>query len=232
MTVKNFIFLILCMTLSVVAMADWKQYAYTIDSKTPYAGEREVELYTDYQAKGGTYRLRTLIELEYGILSQLGVGVYGVLEQTEKSSYRYKFAKFEIKYRFGEQGSGVMDTALYAEYYLENDRANPDKIELKAIVEKTWSTLTWTGNLIYEQKLQAGVAGDTKFSTAVSMLVMPSLIGSLEMKGDFTGTKPTLFIAPGLSYGLDDIKVNLAVGVGLNSNSQDLYIRNIVSYEF
>ena len=28
-------------------------------------------------------------------------------------------AKFEIKYRFGEQGSGVMDTALYAEYYLE-----------------------------------------------------------------------------------------------------------------
>ena len=37
----------------VIGSGGWKTIRHTIDSKTPYAGEREVELYTDYQAKGG-----------------------------------------------------------------------------------------------------------------------------------------------------------------------------------
>lgn len=223
-------FLILCVIGSAVAMADWKQYAYTTDYTTLDKGELEIEAYTQYQSKGSNYTFQNQVEFEWGALDQLTLALYDVLESTQSTSYQHKKLKLEAKYAFLKPKTFIVDPALYVEYAV--DREGVSAIEFKGIFSKALGSYRIVTNLITEKELKDGSTWENSYSVGVSTFLNPRLIVSIEMQGTFDSSAPTLFIAPGIAYLQDQLKVNLSVGKGLNSNSQDLYIRNIVSYEF
>jgi hypothetical protein len=211
-------------------LADWKPYAFSVPYINVYQGEKEIELYTDYQSKDDTYNLKNQLELEYGITANWMAAVYGVFKGSDTTDYRFVQTKIETKYRFGGAGEFILDPAIYFEYKM-NVGGIPE-VEFKEILSKDFGDYNITTNLVAETSLAEGAEWEYGYTLGFSKLFTDVLRGGVEVKGSMEGLDSSLYVAPSVSLIWGVIKVNLAVGFGMNPASKTINVRNIISYEF
>lgn len=227
---KFLIFSLLFIGLQSIVCADWRPYAYSYSYLTAYQGEREIELYTDYDFKDSTYTLKNQLELEYGITDHWMASIYGVFKSTQSSTYQFDQTKLQTRLRFGETDQFILDPAVYVEYKIPASGA-AHALELKQILSKDINDWNITTNLVAEKELAAGKDWSYAYTLGLSRMLRGNLRAGLETKGSF-GNNPIFYLAPSIAVIFGEIKMNLAAGFGLTAASKTMYIRNIFSYEF
>ena len=227
---KVFILLVVFALFAGSSFADWRPYAYSYSYMTAYRGEREIEVYTDYDNKNGTYNLKNQVELEYGITNNWMASIYGVFTGGSGKDYKYSQTKLQSRYRLGEQGEYFVDPAIYSEYKMSIDGSTA--IELKEILSKDFGDYNLTTNLVFEKNLSKSTDWEKSYSLGFSKLFSSNIRAGLEAKGSIADQNSTLFAGPSLSATVGGFKIISAVGFGLNKASKDLSIRNIIAYEF
>lgn len=139
-----------CLTLACLfgsasaALADDRYFPFGYSYNTADQGERELELYTDYNSAN---QLENQLEFEYGVTDRLTLGVYGIFEQLRS----FNGYKIESRYRLAEKGEWPLDTTLYLEF--ENPFAEGPTLEGKLILEKSLGNWLVDANLIGEKHL-------------------------------------------------------------------------------
>ena len=222
---KTAILACIFLAISGLAHADWRSYAYSYDYRTARPGEREFELYTDYFPDGS---MTNQIELEYGISDRWMASVYAVLGSSDLRTFTYTETKLSSRYRFGEAGQYTADPAIYLEYILP--RQGENEIELKGILSKDFGSINLTGNLIVEKTISAA-GWEKEYTLALSKIVSKGLRAGLEIKGGFDANSP-LYLGPSIALVWGKVKINLVAGIGGNSASGSLNLRNIISFEY
>jgi hypothetical protein len=218
--------LIFLMTfMSCLVYADWRPYAYSYAYRTAYQGEKEFELYTDYFSDGS---IKNQFELEYGISDRWMVSAYAVLAGGNLQTYKYSETKLQTRFRFGEPGQYIMDPAIYLEYKMPLQGEN--KIEFKEILSKDFGEFNLTTNLVLEKAASAS-SWEKGYTFALSKMIAKGIRAGVEIKGGFE-TNSALYIGPSLAYVWGRIKLNLVAGIGANTASKSLNLRNILSFEF
>lgn len=217
-------------TVSGGCFADWRPYAYSYSYMTAYEGEREIEVYTDYDNKNGSYNLKNQVEFEYGINSNWMASIYGVFSGGSGKDYKYSQTKLQTRYRFGEQGQYIIDPAIYLEYKISTDGSTA--VEFKEILSKDFGDHNFTANIVFEKNLSKSTEWSKGYSFGFSKLFSSGIRAGIEAKGSIADQNSTLFAGPNLSISSGPLKIISAVGFGLNQASKDLYFRNIVAYEF
>jgi hypothetical protein len=127
------------------ALADDRYFPFTYQYATPSQGEREFELFTDFDQQKG---FENQIEFEYGLTDRIAVSGYFVAGPYPPEA---RSVKFEGRYRLFEKGVLPVDVALYGEY--EHFFAALPNFETKIILEKDLGPFTLGANLIGEKQL-------------------------------------------------------------------------------
>ncbi len=113
--------MLLLATVSSLALAGEQMFAFTYGYGTVPKGGVEIEHYTTVSLDEGgkTNEWKHMVELEYGITDHLESGLYFVGAQTNAGPFAYSGFKARLKYRFGSEGVGPIDPAVYVEYISE-----------------------------------------------------------------------------------------------------------------
>lgn len=230
MFIVKIIVLFFMVMLSSSSFADWRPYAYSYSYMTAYQGEREIEVYTDYDNKSGSYSLKNQIELEYGVNSNWMASIYGVFTGGSGKEYKYSQTKLQTRYRFGKPNQYMIDPAIYLEYKISTDGSTA--LEYKEILSKDFGDYNFTTNLVFEKNLSKSTEWEKGYTLGFSKLFSTNIRAGIEAKGTIADQNATLFAGPSLSMSFGGLKIVSAVGFGLNSASKNLYARNIIAYEF
>lgn len=228
-TCSSLIIIIVGVCLSGSVSADWRPYAYSYGYMTPYQGEKEIEVYTDYQNKNAATSLKNQIELEYGITNAWMVALYGVFSGSNTQGYKYSQTKIETRYRFGQPGDFIMDPALYLEY--KAPVSGNSAVEFKEILSKDLADWNVTTNLVFEKELVEGSEIEQGYTLGISKKFARALRAGLEAKGSIDGANSTLYLGPSIAAVWNAIKVNAVLGIGLTEASNSVSFRNILSVE-
>ena len=89
------------------------------------------------------------VEFEYAITDNLDFGFYNVFTQKPYGAFAYKGAKVRSRYRFGDEGSMLIDPAIYLEAAYYGDEV---KLEEMLILGKRFGSLEMALNIKGEQE--------------------------------------------------------------------------------
>ena len=212
------------------AAADWRPYTFSYGYMTASKGEREIEFYTDYDEKGTVYNLKNQLEFEYGITEHWMASIYGVFSGSNTKPYGFSQTKFQTRYRFGELGRYIVDPALYFEYKMGVDGTRA--LEIKEILSKDFGEWNITTNIVLEKELSSSKDWDKGYTLGVSRMLSESTRGGFEAKGSLKGDNSELYIGPSFAMIGENLKMNIAAGLGATTASKSFIFRNIISYEF
>lgn len=138
------------MALGAPALADVRTFPHTYPYNTPEAGEREIELYTDYSSAN---RLRNQLELGYGVTDHLSLSLYAIYDNLHTADRHWDALKLEGRYRLAEAGEWPVDTTLYLEYEKPFAADDPQELEGKVLLEKTLGKVVLGSNLVVAKAL-------------------------------------------------------------------------------
>ncbi|MBI4715385.1 MAG: hypothetical protein HY760_05555, partial [Nitrospirae bacterium] len=173
------------------------------------------------------------------------VAGYLVFEQPSGEDLQYIQARAVVsRYRFGQRGDHLFDTALYVEYYLPDPQyagTAKEKVEVRLILEKNVRNATLAFNPKFEKVLSGpDVEEGMEFEYGASLYarggspIRPGveLYGKL---GELVNTKsPDLqehYVVPAVKWKLTDhLGWNLGAAVGLTDASDDLVIKSILEW--
>lgn len=104
-----------------LALAGERAFGFTYGYGTVPKGGIEIEQYSTVSMDDGGKRneWEHQVELEYGITDRLESGLYFVGGQTNAGPFAYRGFKARLRYRFGSEGVGPIDPAVYLEYISE-----------------------------------------------------------------------------------------------------------------
>jgi hypothetical protein len=222
---REIILIFVMIFMSGLAYADWRPYTYSYAYRTAYQGEKEFEFFTDYFSDGS---IANQLEIEYGISDWWMVSAYAVLAGGNLQNYKYSETKLSTRYRFGEPGQYVMDSAIYLEYIMPVQGEN--EIEFKEILSKDFGEYNLTTNLVFE-KAASAASWEKGYTLALSKMIAKGFRAGFEIKGGFEANS-ALYLGPSIAYVWGRIKFNLVAGIGANPASKSLNLRNILSFEF
>jgi len=175
--------------LAVSASAHERDYVWTIQWYSPYAGERELELYyTDFGGGRGDIQL----EIEFGIDGKYMIAPY-VLIDRKGDDYRINGWKIEQKYSFGDFKWNTIMPALYFEIKSKDNEST----ELEAKLVGTYiskNRVTWSANLKLDRHMEDGAPVKWGYAAAVSMPYGDGYTIGLEEFGSLT--KGEYFVGP------------------------------------
>ncbi len=229
-----------CLVLLLASPAWAKKIVY---SPIVHEGEKEIEYYIEwYESSGGDDVVGHEIELKYGFGPRDSLGLYVVLEDTNGVSLDVKRYKSEWIHQLYEQGERFIDLATYLEYQINNDPTRADKVEFKALLEKSTTDFSITGNLVLEKELGVNATDGTEIGYALraagrwSPRVIPALeafgsLGevrnpkSLSLQGHLLGPVVNIYLSKRIVW---------QVGLlwGLTSGSDDLRAKSQLSWEW
>jgi hypothetical protein len=132
----------------------------TLVFQTIDEGAIELEYWFDYgnRSHEGIYFQRHNVALEYGITHRLMIDTRLTVEDPNGGSANFDSGRFEVRYRFAEEGAWPVDVALSGELNtarLENDRRQYG-IEPRLILSRDFAKLNVTLNLAEEVPVNRG----------------------------------------------------------------------------
>jgi len=132
----------------------------TLVFQTIDEGAVEPEYWFDYghRSDEGISFERHNVALEYGITRQLMIDTRLTVEDPNDGSANFDSGRFEVRYRFGEEGTWPVDVALSGEVNterLENNRRQYG-IEPRLILSKDFAKLNATLNLAEQVPVNRG----------------------------------------------------------------------------
>lgn len=203
------------MTLATPAFADTRFLPFTYQYATPGQGERELELFTDFDQRSG---FENELEFEYGVTDHLALSAYAV---ARPYPFEARAFKLEGRYRLLEPGVLPVDVALYGEY--EHMLTEPPNLEAKLILEKALGPVTLEANLIGEKQLGEDPA-ELNASAGAVYHASEMLHPGVELVYDAN----VLFAGPTLAVDLDAFKVT----AGAYYSTSGALARLILEQEF
>ncbi len=138
------------------ALATKKVYSPIVEQ-----GELEIELRGQYDvderaAKDNAQKHKYAIG--YGMTNRWFTEIYGEFERVknkdnEDFDFDFSALSWENRFQLTEQGQFPVDVGAYFEYEASFENKHPDKIEVKALLEKSLVNFTHTLNLAIEQQV-------------------------------------------------------------------------------
>jgi len=145
-------FLSAALLLAPLAQAGERNFAFSYGYGTLPQGGIEAEAYlTGKQAEGGadSFEWEPQVELEYGITDHLEGALYLVTSATDSGPLTFSGYKARLRYRFGSEGVGAVDPAIYLEY-IGSPNFQSHGLEAKLILGKTVERFESALNLEYK----------------------------------------------------------------------------------
>ncbi len=225
---------------------------------TPAENEFELVYWTDYVAKSGQdmnffgdvvaregLRGDTL-EVEYGVTDRFTIAGYIDFEQPRGKNIEYIQSRVvALRYRFGERGAGLFDTAVYVEYYLPNQdyqSKKKEKIEARVILEKNFRDFNLRINPKFEKVVSGpDVEEGIEFEYGLSLYWRAAAPVQLGLEfyggiGELTNIKPTEeqkhYIMPALKYDITNkLEWSVGTGFGISNAADDIVIKSILEWK-
>ncbi len=241
-------------TSSIAQARTFKVYGWS----TPKENEFELVYWTDYVAKseqnmnffGEVVEREGLradtFEVEYGVTDRFTIAGYVDFEQPRGENMEYIQSRVvALRYRFGEKGVGLFNTAVYLEYYLPNQdyqSKKKEKIETRIILEKNLGNFNIRLNPKFEKVVSGpDVEEGIEFEYGASVYwkaAAPIKIG-LEFYGgigELTNVKPTKeqkhYVMPAVKwYITDSLEWNFGAGFGISTAADDIVIKSILEWK-
>lgn len=236
------------------ARADRRAYGETYEAVTAPRGELDVELWTTVSQAGeldggpSSQGGRQMVELEYGITDRWDVALYNMVDiTTDKGDTASGYAGFKVetRYRPTARGQWVVDPVFYLEAQERTRGDARGSLEAKLIVAKDFGKVNVAVNLAAEEEqlpandhnLEIEWAAGTSYEFSPAFIVAAEVFGKDEKneEGDVESRAwagPCVSWAMGRKGTLHGVWVTLAGGVGLTSESDDVYGRAIVGLQF
>lgn len=167
------------------ALAGERVFAFSYGYGTVPKGGIEVENYnTASIAESGDVSWKHQGELEYGITDRLEGGLYLVSESAGSGPITFSAWKARLKYRFGAEGVGAVDPALYFEY-VGSPNLDEHALETKFILGKEVKRLRTALNVEYKFEFGgADLVHEISPSLGLGFKVAKPLILGLEAVGE------------------------------------------------
>lgn len=215
------------MALTAPAMADVRNFPFSYPYNTPETGERELELYSEYNATSN--KLKNQLELGYGVTDHLSVSLYGVFTNLHTDARKFEAVKLQSRYRFAEQNELPIDTGLYLEYEHPLEAGEAGVVEGKLLLEKTLGNFVFDSNLVAEKALTA----DEPFEFAATLGGAYSLSDTVKLgvESRYTGIGAGDKFYAGPTASLNFGSTRLVGGV-YYGGSQETLGRLIIGQEF
>jgi len=249
---KILFFLVLGLCTSSMSAQYYRVYGW----ETPQKGWLEIMLWNKNVAKsdltfeqnGNDYSSQGLylhsVEVEYGVTDRFTVGMYGDFRNSSDVSLSYYRFRAVARYALFTKYQRFFDTALYLEYYQPSkDVEDPSEMEMRLILQKDLGDFRLMLNPtiskdISGEEVKDGVNGN--FFGGIYWRRYYAIQLGAEYYGRYGQIRDLLPSAEQehVVFGVADLKFfkgfnwQLGVGAGLNSGSDDLIIKSIITYEF
>lgn len=110
---------------------------------------------------------KNIYELAYGVNSWWTTGVLAELSKEPGDGVKYEATAWENVFQLAAQGEYWIDTGLYFEYAKAAITGEPDEIEGKLLLEKSFTPIVLTGNLIFTREVGANAEDDVGFEYGI-----------------------------------------------------------------
>lgn len=203
------------------ASADERSYVWTYEYMTLPAGEAELEYYFTISAPDRS-NLKTNVttehkfEYEVGMTKRFDFAIYQVFEQESDESLKYKAFQLRGRYRFGEQGSNLMDSLLYLEYEGVPDFSE-HVIEAKWVLSKTIGRFNISLNPILELEIGDETELETEYAIGAGYAVNNLLKIGIEAKGG----EYAHYIGPVIAHGSGRFWSTLGTAFRIDGGKED-----------
>jgi len=231
---------------------EFKVYSYM----TPKKGETEVAYWFTNVVKSDNHYdyfgkaldkeglQRHSLEIEYGVTDRWTIAGYADFENPVGGDFKYVQARALMsRYRFFEKGEGVVDGAVYIEYYLPyHPYSDSEKIEARVILQKDVGPVSVILNPIFEKNLSGDVEEGVELEYAAGLYysdawsrITPGVEFYGEV-GELGDLKPSdeqeHFIFPAAKIRLpEEFSVDVGYGFGLTRASDDQVLKVIFEKE-
>lgn len=197
-------------------------------------GEFEPEYTLDFhKAKSGPDFFSNSLAFEYGITSRWMIDGIGTLKTTTGGQNSFRRARAETRYRFGEEGDHIVDTAISLEYEFENDTEkehflNPRIVFSKDILPKLNTTL----NLFSELRVANDFHARFGYALALRYPAESFLRYGIEIQGLHPGPDELLII-PQIWFAFPhEMTLKLGTGIYAISPNERFFVRSTFEVEF
>jgi hypothetical protein len=187
---------------------------------------------------------RHSLEIEYGVTDHWTLAGYADFENPVGGGFKYVQAKAVVsRYRFFEKGEGVVDAAVYVEYYIPYHKySDTEKIETRVILEKDIGPVSVILNPVFEKNISGEVEEGMELEYAAGLYVndaIPSVTPGLEFYGDIgplsdldPADEQQHYVVPAVKIGLpEEMSLDVGYGFGLTRGSDDQVLKVIFEIE-
>jgi hypothetical protein len=224
--------------MALAAPAEAKKFVY---SPIVEEGEKEIEYYVDWHEAAGEDVVAHELAYEWGFAPKDMIAIYGVWEAVSGEDPTFMQYQVEWIHQVFEQGERPWDFATYVEYQVR-DKGDADKVEFKALLEKTLSRSTVTINGVFEKAIGEGAQDGTEAGYAARWALRrwPRVTPALEAYGEvgeitdmkdgdeqphILGPVVDLQLAHGLSWQVGAL-------FGLTDGSEDVRVKSQLAVEW
>jgi hypothetical protein len=191
------------------------------------------------------YQIHETLEATYGILPWLEVGQYFATARLNNGSYEYAGSRTKI--HFGvpqtEEWPVQLGGNLELDYMRRAAEDNPLTLEIRPIIEKRIRKFTLIANLALEMPFKGpGTHRGMQFAPSgeVEYDLFKWLSPAVEYYGDMGpievipgAQRQQHFIVPTLNlHLLEQLELNLGVGIGVTRASNGVFVKSIVGWTF
>jgi hypothetical protein len=194
--VMSVIVLAAASTVTGVAHADRRIFAYTYPYMTLPKDSLELEHYLDLGLNNwdnpSTPALerdwtkpswRHMVEFEYGITDRLDFGFYNVFKQDPFGTLKFDGVKARSRYRISDPGVHAVDTALYGEFSYFGDKVEVEqKLIMSKILGRVEVVFNGTVKEAYAMKVKAW-----EYMLAPALAIGYHVSNSLALGAEYTG---------------------------------------------
>ena len=234
-----FILLLLC----TIGHADPKVYSPHVEKGELAFENRGNTVIDDDDDKDGSQR--HVFELEYGVTDWWKTAFVSRLDKPGDGTLRYDSTAWENIFELTDEESSWLGSGLYLEYKLADEDDVADKLEAKLLLEKTWSGLVNTLNLVFEKEVgehreesvEFEYAWRTKKEIGHEMALGIEAFGELgEIKNTHSLEDQEHIIGPVFYHEVEladfELEYNLGWLAGLTDASPDNTFRWQLEFEF
>ena len=191
------------------------------------------------------HEIHETLEATYGLTERVEIGQY--LATAKFAGGRYNYAGGRTKLHFGIGDRETWPVAfggnIELDYMTRKADENPLTLELRPIMEKRWGKLWIVADFAFEKPLRGPGAHDGfGFSPSgqISYDLLPWLTPAVEYYGDMGPVRRLLrtaeqqhFVVPTINLNLlEQLELNLGVGIGTTSASRGVFLKTIIGWTF
>ncbi|MDB5107731.1 MAG: hypothetical protein JWM69_672 [Candidatus Binatus sp.] len=191
------------------------------------------------------YQIHETLEATYGVLSYLEIGQYLCTAKLDEGRYEYAGARTKVHFGVPMTENWPIQVGANVElaYMRRAAEEHPLTLEMRPIVQTKFRKFTLIGNFAFEKPFNGpGTHKGVQFAPSgqiffdVSKWFIPAIeyYGDMGALQDMPGAqRQQHFIVPAVNLRLlDQLELNLGVGVGVTHASNALFLKSIVGWTF